>query len=175
MTDSELHITPTSVSWNGQAYRCAIGRGGLSAHKCEGDGTTPLGRFALRELLYRADRLKLPPTQLPSRAIRPTDSWCDIPTHPHYNRLIEVAENDTEHAAEHLWRNDHIYDLIIPIGYNDDPPIAAKGSAVFIHLARPGYPPTAGCIALDRADLLQLLPQLGSATICRISADPAGA
>jgi L,D-peptidoglycan transpeptidase YkuD (ErfK/YbiS/YcfS/YnhG family) len=167
MATSELLITGTTVHWDGQAYPCAIGSGGLSAAKHEGDGTTPLGRFPLRQILYRVDRIELPPTRLPSRAIRPNYSWCEVPTHTHYNQLIEIADNDIEHAAERLWRDDNLYDIVIPI--------PGKGSAIFIHLARPGYSPTAGCVALAQEDLMQLLPQLSSETVCHISADPAGA
>jgi L,D-peptidoglycan transpeptidase YkuD (ErfK/YbiS/YcfS/YnhG family) len=175
MSTSELLVAATTLRWRNQTYACAIGQGGFSAHKREGDGATPLGRFPLRQVLYRADRLALPPLQLPVHAIRSHDSWCDIPTHTHYNQLIAITEGDTEHTQERLWRDDHIYDIVVPLGYNDAPAIPGKGSAVFIHVARPGYPPTAGCIALAKQDLLQLLPQLDSATICHTSAAPADA
>jgi len=135
----------------------ALGRTGIRAVKREGDGATPLGRFEVRQVLYRADRLPRPRTQLPVRAIRAGDGWCEDPADRNYNRLITVSPLS---GADRLTRADHLYDLIIVLGYNDRPRIRGKGSAIFMHLARPGFAPTAGCIALTRHDLLMLLTEL---------------
>jgi L,D-peptidoglycan transpeptidase YkuD (ErfK/YbiS/YcfS/YnhG family) len=135
----------------------ALGRTGIRALKREADGGTPLGRFPVRQVLYRADRIPRPRTQLPVRAIRDRDGWCDDPTDRNYNRLISLP---TRRSAEGLKREDHLYDLVLVLGYNDRPRVRNKGSAIFVHLARPGYAPTAGCIALSRHDLKMLLSQL---------------
>lgn len=135
----------------------ALGRGGIRALKREGDGGTPLGRFAARQVLYRADRVMRPRTQIPVQAIREHDGWCDDPTDRNYNRLIRLPSRP---SAEGLKRADHLYDLVLVLGYNDRPRIKGKGSAIFVHLARPGFTPTDGCIALTRHDLMMLLAQL---------------
>jgi L,D-peptidoglycan transpeptidase YkuD (ErfK/YbiS/YcfS/YnhG family) len=139
----------------------ALGRGGIRALKREGDGGTPPGRFAVRQALYRADRMMRPRTSLPLRAIRAWDGWCEDPSDRNYNRLVALSPGS---PADRLMRDDHLYDLVLVLGYNDLPRVRGKGSAIFIHLARPGYAPTAGCIALSRHDLLMLLRQVGRRT-----------
>jgi L,D-peptidoglycan transpeptidase YkuD (ErfK/YbiS/YcfS/YnhG family) len=139
------------------ARQAALGRSGIKALKCEGDGGTPYGRFAVRGVLYRADRGLTPRTRLPVQAIRTDDAWCDDPADRNYNRLIKLPK--THDGRERLKRDDHLYDLVLVLGYNDRPRIRGKGSAIFVHLARPGYTPTEGCIALSRRDLLALIAQ----------------
>lgn len=142
------------IRWPGRIAPCAIGEGGIKRDKREGDGATPAGRWPLRAVLYRPDRVQRPATALPVRALAPEDGWCDDPADPAYNRRI-TRPYGTRHEA--LWRDDAIYDLIVPLGYNDDPPIAGRGSAIFLHIARADYSGTAGCIALARGDLEALL------------------
>ena len=145
------------LSFEGLRFRCALGKGGVRSAKREGDGATPVGHFALRQLFYRPDRLSAPTCLLSRSAIRPEDGWCDDPAHPDYNRLVRLP-----HPArcETMWREDGCYDLVVPLGYNDDPPVPGLGSAIFLHVARPGFTPTEGCVALDRDDLLTLLAAL---------------
>ena len=137
--------------------RAALGRAGIKALKREGDGATPLGSFPLRQVLYRADRVARPPTPLPCRPIRANDGWCDDPTDRNYNRLIKLP---SKRSAEGLKRGDHLYDLVLVLGYNNRPRVRGRGSAIFVHLARPGYTPTDGCIALSLRDLSALLAQI---------------
>jgi L,D-peptidoglycan transpeptidase YkuD (ErfK/YbiS/YcfS/YnhG family) len=146
--------------------RAALGRSGIAALKREGDGATPIGSFALREVLYRADRMMRPRTQLPTRAIRADDGWCDDPTSRNYNRLVKLP---SRRSAEGLMRKDHVYDLVVVLGYNDRPRIKGKGSAIFLHLARLGYTPTDGCVALSRHDLVALVRRahLGTQLVIR--------
>lgn len=134
--------------------RCAIGRTGVSNLKLEGDGATPVGAFPLREVLYRADRMAKPQTALPVRPLAKDDSWCEAPADPNYNRLVKRAPSE---GYDMLWREDHLYDVIAVIGYNDDPVLPGKGSAIFLHLARGNYGPTSGCVAVTREDILQIL------------------
>jgi L,D-peptidoglycan transpeptidase YkuD (ErfK/YbiS/YcfS/YnhG family) len=139
----------------------ALGRSGIKANKREGDGATPRGRFRLKRLWWRADRGPRPHTQLPLRRIVPTDAWCENPADRRYNRPFHM--NATA-IGDRLWRDDHLYDLVIEIDHNDRPRVAGRGSAVFIHAARPGFAPTAGCIALEAKSLRRLLPHLGPRT-----------
>lgn len=134
--------------------QAAIGRSGFTASKREGDGATPIGRWTLREVLYRADRGSRPRTLLPLRRIRAEHGWCEDPQDRNYNRPVRLPYAG---GADSLKRTDHLYDLVVVLGYNDRPRIKGRGSAIFIHLARPGYTPTQGCIALTRRDLLLLL------------------
>ncbi|MGV1014924.1 MAG: L,D-transpeptidase family protein [Methyloceanibacter sp.] len=136
--------------------RVALGRPGILSLKQEGDGGTPLGRFPIRQVLYRADRVPRPRTAFPVRAINGHDGWCEDPADRNYNRLVKLSSHSN---ADRLQRADHLYDLVLVLGYNDRPRVRGKGSAIFIHLARSDYAPTAGCIALSRRDLLALLSQ----------------
>jgi len=134
---------------------CALGRGGVRPDKGEGDGATPAGTWPLRRVWYRADRVPDPPqTALPLRVIAVTDGWCDDPSSPDYNRPVILPQ-----AARHerLWRHDALYDVVVELGYNDDPPVAGRGSAIFLHVAHTDFALTEGCVALARADLLAFL------------------
>jgi L,D-peptidoglycan transpeptidase YkuD (ErfK/YbiS/YcfS/YnhG family) len=144
--------------------RAALGRSGIKASKREGDDATPLGRFPVRQVLYRADRVTRPRTVFPLRALRADDGWCEDPADRSYNRLVKLSPRS---GADRLTRDDNLYDLILILGHNDRPRVKGRGSAIFVHLARPGYAPTAGCIALSRHDLLMLLAELsrGSAIV----------
>lgn len=145
----------------GQAFRCAVGRSGIRAEKTEGDGATPAGLFLLRRVLYRADRIEAPATEIPMAAIAADDGWCDSPGDPNYNRPVKRPYPSSH---ERLWREDEIYDLVVVIGHNDDPPTPGAGSAIFLHVARPDYAPTEGCVALALADLRYLLARCGPET-----------
>jgi L,D-peptidoglycan transpeptidase YkuD (ErfK/YbiS/YcfS/YnhG family) len=125
--------------------------------KREGDGGTPIGRFPIRQVLYRADRGMRPRTKLRVHAIRASDGWCEDPENRNYNRLVSLSARST---ADHLMREDHLYDVVLVLGYNDRPRVRGKGSAIFVHLARDGLTPTAGCVALTRRDILALLAEL---------------
>jgi L,D-peptidoglycan transpeptidase YkuD (ErfK/YbiS/YcfS/YnhG family) len=143
------------------ALPVALGRGGIKANKREGDGGTPRGRYRLRRLWWRADRHPRPPTLLPLRAIRPDDGWCEDPGDRHYNRPVKVPAGS---VADRLARADQLYDFIIEIDHNTRPRVAGRGSAVFIHAARPAFAPTAGCVALELKTLRRLLARLGPET-----------
>lgn len=155
----DLVVTPGGwATLEGQAYRCALGRSGIKAGKREGDGATPAGTFPLLRVLYRPDKFPQPPASgLPVAAIAPDDGWCDEPSHPAYNRPVKLP-----FAASHeeLWRADNLYDLIAVVGYNDDPVVPGQGSAIFLHVAREGHAPTAGCLAFNREDLLEIVARL---------------
>lgn len=144
---------------------CAFGRSGLTARKKEGDGASPIGTWPLRQLYYRPDRPAPPSTLLPIRQIATDDGWCDAPDHKLYNQAVKLP-----FAASHekLWRDDQLYDLMIPLGYNDDEIVPGRGSAIFFHLARKGYEPTEGCVAIAEHHMRQLLPLLSPSTVLEI-------
>src|ERR1700689_4166066 len=139
----------------------ALGRGGIIANKREGDGGTPKGTFRPKRLWWRADRHPRPQTFLPVRAIRPGDAWYEDPGSRHYNRPLKLGRDD---SGDRLRRDDHLYDFIIEIDHNTSPRIAGRGSAVFLHLARADFSPTAGCISMKKSAMLQLLRQIGPHT-----------
>jgi L,D-peptidoglycan transpeptidase YkuD (ErfK/YbiS/YcfS/YnhG family) len=151
--EGAIHV----ADWGAGVRRCAVGREGIGEKSREGDGLTPLGRWPLRRVLYRADRLEAPKTRLPLAAIEPDDAWCDVPGDSNYNRLVRLPYPSID---EKLWRADSLYDLIAVVGFNDAPVVPGKGSAIFLHLARPDYGPTEGCVAFAREHLLQALAQL---------------
>ena len=143
------------------ALPVALGRGGIRANKREGDGGTPRGTFRLRRLWWRADRLPRPRTQLPVRPIRTDDGWCEDPHDRHYNQPVRLPP---DRPGDRLRRADRLYDLIIELDHNTRPRIAGRGSAVFVHVARPGFAPTAGCVALKPDALRRLLARIGPRT-----------
>jgi L,D-peptidoglycan transpeptidase YkuD (ErfK/YbiS/YcfS/YnhG family) len=142
-------------------FPCALGKGGVSHKKREGDGATPLGSHPLRRLWYRADRQTRPRSGLLIRRIRPCNGWCDAPEHRRYNKPVPLP---CPVSHETLWRRDPLYDLVIEIGWNDQPVIKNRGSAIFFHLARAGYTPTEGCVAIAGQHMRRLLPLLGPRT-----------
>jgi L,D-peptidoglycan transpeptidase YkuD (ErfK/YbiS/YcfS/YnhG family) len=142
-------------------FPVALGRGGIKADKREGDGGTPRGVFKLRRLWWRADRAPRPRTMLPVRRIRPDDGWCEDPRARAYNKPVTVPEGST---GDRLWRKDRLYDLILELDHNTRPRVAGRGSAVFVHVARSGFAPTAGCVALNAGALRNLLARLGPRT-----------
>ena len=158
----------SSLGWASlgeRRWRCAVGAGGVREDKVEGDAATPVGDFPLRRIYFRNDRLVLPKVQLPARPITEHDGWCDDPRSPAYNRLVRIP-NDWSH--EKMWREDGLYDVVVVVGYNDDPPEGEWGSAIFLHIAREDMSPTQGCVAFARADLLELLPLIGPQTRLRV-------
>ena len=147
--------------------RCALGRRGgvAAAEKHEGDEMSPIGDWPIRRVLYRPDK-GVPFTTLPTHPIANDDGWCDAPNDPAYNRPIRLPYPA---SAEKMWRDDDVYDLVVVLGHNDDPPVSGMGSAIFLHLAHAGYEPTEGCIALSRPDVEALLGRASPGDILRIA------
>ncbi len=137
----------------GLALPAVLGAAGTRADKAEGDGATPTGLLRLRRVLYRADRGPAPACAVAREALAPDDGWCDDPTHPDYNTQVRLP-----HPARHerLWRGDGLYDLLGVLGWNDDPVVRDRGSAIFLHVAHPDGRPTEGCVALA-PDALRLV------------------
>ena len=153
----QIFVDPAGwVKAKGLKWRCALGRSGVRVDKTEGDGATPAGIWRLGRVFYRPDRLSAPATGLTVLALEPHWAWCDDASHADYNHLIFLPHPGRHEA---LWRDDGLYDVVVEIHYNTDPVQQGRGSAIFMHVAKPNYGPTEGCIALNLPDLLDLLRQ----------------
>ncbi len=159
----------------GRTYRCLVGKKGfqLAKDKAEGDGCTPVGVFPLRQLFYRPDVYGTGDlvTSLETQVIQPFFGWCDASSHPDYNRLVDLRLFEKDISHEKMWREDPLYNIVIAIGYNDDPVIKGKGSAIFIHLAREGYRGTRGCIALSESDMREVITYLSPGSMIVIEGE----
>ena len=136
---------------------CALGRAGVRHDKREGDKATPAGTMRLLWGYYRPDRMSRPFCRVPLRALDRDLGWCDEPGSSRYNRpaILPLAENH-----EVMWRHDGLYDVVFVLDWNMRPRRAGRGSAIFLHCAKPGMPPTLGCVALRPKDMRRLLPRL---------------
>ena len=155
---------------DGRTIRAALGKGGVTSasEKREGDGATPLGAWPVRRALYRPDRVDRPSTRLPLQPIGPEDGWCDAPGDPAYNRPVR---RPYPASHEKMRRDDALYDLVVVLGHNDDPPVAPMGSAIFLHCCKGDYEPTLGCVAIDRADLVEFLAKARPGDLIEIVRD----
>lgn len=149
----------------GRVIRCALGKGSVTSVKREGDGATPLGPMRLLHAYVRRERMRPLVSGLKLRAIRANDGWCDAPGDRNYNRLVALPYPASH---EHMRRDDHLYDVVIVLDANIRPRRRGMGSAIFFHLARPGYLPTEGCVAVSRRDMEWLLPRLSPRTVLTV-------
>ncbi|MCO6188106.1 L,D-transpeptidase [Rhizobium sp. L1K21] len=141
--------------------RAALGRSGIATRKREGDGKTPVGSMALLYGYWRRDRGPKPVTLLDMHPLGTGDLWCDASTHPAYNRFVRAP---FKASHETMMREDGLYDICIVLDWNIRARRRGGGSAIFLHVARPGYKPTEGCIAISRRDMHRLLKAVGAAT-----------
>jgi L,D-peptidoglycan transpeptidase YkuD (ErfK/YbiS/YcfS/YnhG family) len=165
--------TRGTLTFGDKEIPCSLGRSGLvpEAEKTEGDGATPIGRWPVRRLLYRADRIERPGTTLPAAPIGPADGWCDAPDHADYNQPVTLPH---EASCETLTREDGLYDLIVVLGHNDAPVVPDKGSAIFLHVAKETggtLRPTEGCIAVPLDSLTEIVRACDEDTLLEIRAD----
>jgi L,D-peptidoglycan transpeptidase YkuD (ErfK/YbiS/YcfS/YnhG family) len=140
---------------------CALGRNGLTRHKREGDGATPSGRLRLLSCHFRVDRVSRPVTRLPMAPLGRLDGWCDDPKDRNYNRPVRLP---CPAGHENMWRDDHLYDIVVILDWNLDNPRPGAGSAIFFHLASPDLSPTAGCIAVTLPAMRIILALSGPET-----------
>ena len=145
------------AEWNNKTMQCAVGRAGFTLNKREGDGATPIGIYPVREAFYRADRIPGPMTKLKCRPLSNADGWCDDDSDALYNQHVSLPYKA---GHEKMMRQDGLYDLVVVIGYNDDPVVVGLGSAIFLHVAAPDFSPTEGCVSLARDDLVTLVGEL---------------
>jgi L,D-peptidoglycan transpeptidase YkuD (ErfK/YbiS/YcfS/YnhG family) len=145
--------------------RCALGKGGVTSRKREGDGATPLASMRLIHGFKRPDKRVRSTWLLRLNPLKINDGWCEVSNDRNYNRQVRIPYNASH---ETMWRKDDLYDICIVLDWNIRPRRRGGGSAIFFHLARPGYAPTEGCIALSRADMNRLLPYLSDRTVIRV-------
>ena len=146
------------LTYGNLSFPCVLGFNGRRVDKREGDNASPIGTFALRSARYRPDKLLRPRTGLTISPIRRDDGWCDTPRDRNYNRQVRLPYPS---RCEKLWRDDGLYDAMIILDHNERPRIHGFGSAVFVHIARPGMTPTEGCVALQKPHLMRLLEAIG--------------
>jgi len=142
------------IKFSKYRFKCFLGKNGVTYNKKEGDFKTPEGTFSLRYVMYRSDRIKKPKTRLPIYIIKKNHVCCDDPKNHNYNKIFETKNLD---LGEKLWRKDILYNILIVIGYNDNPIIKDKGSAIFLHLSKKNITSTKGCIALEKKNMINLL------------------
>jgi L,D-peptidoglycan transpeptidase YkuD (ErfK/YbiS/YcfS/YnhG family) len=145
--------------------RCALGKGGISAFKREGDGATPLAAMRLLAGYFRGDRVAPRGSRLPLAPIGERFGWCEVPDDRNYNRPVTKP-----YAASHesMRRDDNLYDYCLVLDWNIRPRRRGCGSAIFFHLARPGYTPTLGCVAISEREMRRLLPLLSTRTVLEV-------
>ena len=158
-----------------RVFRCQVGAGGFKnvAKKVEGDKTTPIGKWRLVKLYYRADRVLRPKSKKKStlkiKRITKYCGWCDDIRSNYYNKYLNINNHlSPKIGFEKLWREDNAYDIVIQISHNSNPTIKNKGSAIFIHCSFEDNRSTAGCIAVEKRDLIFLIKNLKSDVNIRI-------
>ena len=147
-------------------FPCALGRGGMSSNKREGDGATPLGRMRILSGYFRARPCRRQTNAAENDADRPRLGWCEVPDDRNYNRPVKIP-----YGASHetMRRADRLYDYCLVLDWNIAPRRRGRGSAIFFHLARPGFTPTQGCVAVTAKVMARLLPLLSRQTILRVT------
>ena len=158
-------INKKYLTYNQYKVKCAVGKRGISQKKREGDLITPVGRYRIKYVLYRKDRIKKIKTKLKKIIIRKNMGWCDDPRSKNYNKLINLPFN---YSYEKLFKKENIYDIILVLDYNMRPVKKNKGSAIFIHIAKKNYKKTQGCIAIKKTELLKILKKIDINTKVKI-------
>jgi L,D-peptidoglycan transpeptidase YkuD (ErfK/YbiS/YcfS/YnhG family) len=150
----------------GMVFPCALGHGGISSRKREGDGATPLARMRILSGYFRRDRFAPGNSRLAMTPIDASLGWCEVPDDRNYNRPVKLP-----YAAshEHMLREDRLYDVCIVLDWNIAPRRRGRGSAIFFHLARPGFTPTQGCVAVAAKVMARLLPALSNRTVLTVT------
>jgi len=158
-------INKKNLSYNNYKAKCAIGKRGIRNKRKEGDLITPKGKFKIKYILFRKDRIKNIQTQIKKKVIKKNMGWCDDPKSKEYNKLIRLP---SKYGHEKLYRKENIYDVILVLNYNTNPIVKNKGSAIFIHVAKQNYKKTQGCVALKKKHLLKIIKDLNKNTIIKI-------
>ena len=160
-----ISINKKYLVYKNYKAKCSIGKRGIGYKKKEGDLITPKGRYRIKYILYRKDKVKRIQTKIKKVIIKKNMAWCDDPNSKRYNKLIKLPSS---FSYEKLYRNDNVYDIILVLNYNMKPIIKHKGSAIFIHVSKSNYKKTEGCVALKKTHLLKILKQLKKNTLVKI-------
>lgn len=137
-------------------WEARLGAGGLSAHRTEGDRTTPVGTFPIGSTIYGS--APDPGVRYAYHRLVCGDWWDEDPASPTYNSFQHVPCGTRPAfggASEALWKAIRAYQHFLVIGFNLRPVVPGKGSGIFLHADR-GHP-TVGCISLPPARLVKLL------------------
>ena len=160
-----IYINNKYLIYGNYKVKCAVGKRGIATKRKEGDLITPLGVYKIKYLLYRDDRVKKFHTNFKTKKITRSLGWCDDSKSRDYNKLITFP---FKHRAEKLFRKDNIYDLILVLNFNMNPTYRNKGSAIFIHVAKPNFTATKGCVALKKNNLIKLIKKIKKNTKVKI-------
>ena len=160
-----ISINKKYLVYKNYKAKCSIGKRGIGYKKKEGDLITPKGRYRIKYILYRKDKVKRIQTKIKKVIIKKNMAWCDDPNSKRYNKLIKLPSS---FSYEKLYRNDNVYDIILVLNYNMKPIIKHKGSAIFIHVSKSNYKKTEGCVALKKTHLLKILKELKKNTLVKI-------
>ena len=160
-----IFIKNKKLFLNHYKIKCALGKRGIGVKKSEGDQITPKGKFKITRILYRKDRIPNFKCKITKLSIKKEMGWCDDPRSKYYNKLIRFP---FKYSAEKLYRKDATYDLILVLNYNLNPVRKAKGSAIFIHVAKKNYKKTLGCIAVSKRDLKKIVKKINKSTSVNI-------
>ena len=158
-------INKKYLIYNNYKAKCAIGKRGIGYKKKEGDLITPKGKYKVKYILYRKDRIQKIQSKIKKIIIKKNMGWCNDPLSKNYNRLVKLPSH---YSFEKLYRKENIYDIILVLNYNMHPIIRNKGSAIFIHISKRNYKKTEGCIALKKEHLLKIIKELKSSTKIKI-------
>jgi len=160
-----IFINKKYLTYNNYKAKCAIGKRGIGLKRKEGDLITPKGDYKIKYILFRKDRIKNIKSKVKKIEIKKNMGWCDDPQSKEYNKIVKLP---SVYSHEKLYKKENIYDIIIVLNYNMHPIIKNKGSAIFIHVAKKNYKKTAGCVAVEKKQLLKIIKELKKNTEVRI-------
>ena len=158
-------INKKYLTYKNYKLKCALGKRGIGCKKKEGDLITPIGKYKIKYILYRKDRIKKIYSKIRTIVIKKNMAWCNDPESKDYNKLIKLP---SDFSFEKLYKKENIYDIVLVLDYNMNPIIKNKGSAIFIHVAKKNYKKTEGCIALRKIHLLKIIKLLKNNTKVKI-------
>jgi L,D-peptidoglycan transpeptidase YkuD (ErfK/YbiS/YcfS/YnhG family) len=161
-----INIKNKKLFFNNYKVKCAFGKRGIGIKKKEGDQITPKGKFRIKSLFYRKDRIFNLKAKIKKIVIRKNMGWCDDSASDKYNKLIKFP---FKYNAEKLYKSNNTYDIILVLNFNTNPTKKNKGSAIFIHVAKKNYENTAGCIALSKKNLKNLVANINKKTTIHIT------
>ena len=160
-----IYINKNYLTYNKLKVRCAIGKKGIGYKRKEGDLITPKGRFKIKYILYRKDRVKFS-TKIKKKVIKKNMGWCDDPNSKQYNKLVKLP---FFYRHEKLFKKESIYDIVLVLNYNMNPIKKNKGSAIFIHVAKNNFRKTEGCVAIKKQNLIKIVKKLNLNSEVKIS------
>jgi L,D-peptidoglycan transpeptidase YkuD (ErfK/YbiS/YcfS/YnhG family) len=158
-------INKNYLAYDDYKVKCALGKRGIGNKRREGDFITPKGKFKIKYILYRKDRIKRIQSKIKKIIIKKNMGWCNDPLSKDYNKLIKIP---SEYNYEKLYKKDNVYDIILVLNYNMNPVVKNKGSAIFIHVTKANYKKTEGCVAIKKIHLLKIIKELKNNTKIKI-------